>query len=158
MFFVLKCAVSYPRCDIGVRAASCELLQIFSQFWPISWRAYPRGSVWPGHLPNCITDTEAEFCGAVSTGAQEWQVALIPSDTNGDIPQKLNTNLLNSWNRVLQKLMVLTQSRNLSHFCGTCKFVTLSQWNTSSMQHCAGFISAESLYMFRAQAPIIRSI
>ena len=25
------------------------------------------------------------------------------------------------------------------------------------MQHCAGFISAESLYMFRAQAPIIRS-
>ena len=26
------------------------------------------------------------------------------------------------------------------------------------MQHCAGFISAESLYMFRAQAPIIRSI
>jgi len=26
------------------------------------------------------------------------------------------------------------------------------------MQHCAGFISAESLYVFRAQAPIIRSI
>ena len=26
------------------------------------------------------------------------------------------------------------------------------------MQHCAGFISAGSLYMFRAQAPIIRSI
>jgi len=25
------------------------------------------------------------------------------------------------------------------------------------MQHCAGFISAGSLYMFRAQAPIIRS-
>ena len=25
------------------------------------------------------------------------------------------------------------------------------------MQHYAGFISAESLYMFRAQAPIIRS-
>ena len=25
------------------------------------------------------------------------------------------------------------------------------------MQHCAGFISAESIYMFRAQAPIIRS-
>ena len=25
------------------------------------------------------------------------------------------------------------------------------------MQHCAGFISAESLYMFQAQAPIIRS-
>ena len=23
------------------------------------------------------------------------------------------------------------------------------------MQHCAGFISAESLYMFRAQAPIL---
>jgi hypothetical protein len=26
------------------------------------------------------------------------------------------------------------------------------------MQHCAGFISADSLYMFRAQAPIIRII
>ena len=32
------------------------------------------------------------------------------------------------------------------------------KWNTNLMQHCAGFISAESLYMFRAQAPIIRSI
>ena len=30
--------------------------------------------------------------------------------------------------------------------------------NTNLMQHCAGFISAESLYMFRALAPIIRSI
>ena len=30
--------------------------------------------------------------------------------------------------------------------------------NTNLMQHCAGFISAESLYIFRAQAPIIRSI
>jgi hypothetical protein len=34
----------------------------------------------------------------------------------------------------------------------------LFKWNTNLMQHCAGFISAESLYMFRAQAPIIRSI
>jgi len=32
------------------------------------------------------------------------------------------------------------------------------KWNTNLMQHCAGFISAVSLYMFRAQAPIIRSI
>ena len=32
------------------------------------------------------------------------------------------------------------------------------KWNTNLMQHCAGFISAESLYMFRTQAPIIRSI
>ena len=32
------------------------------------------------------------------------------------------------------------------------------KWNTKLMQHWAGFISAESLYMFRAQAPIIRSI
>ena len=32
------------------------------------------------------------------------------------------------------------------------------KWNTNLMQHCAGFISAGSLYMFRAQAPIIRSI
>jgi hypothetical protein len=30
--------------------------------------------------------------------------------------------------------------------------------NTNLMQHCAGFISAGSLYMFRAQAPIIGSI
>jgi hypothetical protein len=29
------------------------------------------------------------------------------------------------------------------------------KWNTNLMQHCAGFISAESLYIFRAQAPII---
>ena len=34
----------------------------------------------------------------------------------------------------------------------------LVKWNTDLMQHYAGFISAESLYMFRAQAPIIRSI
>ena len=27
------------------------------------------------------------------------------------------------------------------------------KWNTNLMQHCAGFISAESLYMFRALAP-----
>jgi len=31
-------------------------------------------------------------------------------------------------------------------------------WNTNLMQHCAGFISAVSIYMFRAQAPIIRII
>ena len=33
-----------------------------------------------------------------------------------------------------------------------------SNENTNMMQHCAGFISAGSLYMFRAHAPIIRSI
>jgi len=33
-----------------------------------------------------------------------------------------------------------------------------SNENTNLMQHCAGFISAGSLYMFRVQAPIIRSI
>ena len=33
-----------------------------------------------------------------------------------------------------------------------------SNENTNLMQHCAGFVSAGSLYMFRAQAPIIRSI
>ena len=33
-----------------------------------------------------------------------------------------------------------------------------SNENTNLMQHCAGSISAGSLYMFRAQAPIIRSI
>ena len=32
------------------------------------------------------------------------------------------------------------------------------KWNINFMQHCSGFISAASLYMFRAQAPIIRSI
>ena len=32
------------------------------------------------------------------------------------------------------------------------------KWNTNLMQHCARFISAGPLYMFRAQAPIIRSI
>ena len=41
-----------------------------------------------------------------------------------------------------------------------CDLLILLQvkWNTNLMQHCAGFIFAESLYMFRAQAPIIRSI
>ena len=34
----------------------------------------------------------------------------------------------------------------------------ISQIKTNLMQHCAVFISAESLYMFRAQASIIRSI
>jgi len=34
----------------------------------------------------------------------------------------------------------------------------VSQIKTNLMQHCADFISTESLYMFRAQAPIIRSI
>ena len=33
-----------------------------------------------------------------------------------------------------------------------------SNEHTNLMQHCAGFISAGSFYMFRAQAPIIRSI
>jgi hypothetical protein len=33
-----------------------------------------------------------------------------------------------------------------------------SQTKTNLMQQCEGFISAESLYRFRAQAPIIRSI
>ena len=43
----------------------------------------------------------------------------------------------------------------LIHEVQEYKFLT---WNTNLMQHCAGFISAGSLYMFRAQAPIIRSI
>ena len=42
---------------------------------------------------------------------------------------------------------------------GACAPLSISvKWNTNLMQHCARFISAESLYMFRAQAPIIRSI
>ena len=48
---------------------------------------------------------------------------------------------------------------------GTCVIVAgksshliIRAENTNLMQHCAGFISAESLYVFRAQAPIIRSI
>ena len=42
--------------------------------------------------------------------------------------------------------------------CNYAKYPNMAKWNTNFMQHCAGFISAESLYMFRAQAPIIRSI
>jgi hypothetical protein len=38
---------------------------------------------------------------------------------------------------------------------GSVKCGELVKWNTNLMQHCAGFISAESLYMFRAQSPII---
>ena len=37
-------------------------------------------------------------------------------------------------------------------------YLIFVKWNTNLMQHCADFISAESLYMFRAQAPVIRSI
>ena len=43
------------------------------------------------------------------------------------------------------------------HCHSPCTY-TKSCENTNLMQHCAGFISAGSLYMFRAQAPIIRSI
>jgi hypothetical protein len=39
-----------------------------------------------------------------------------------------------------------------------CYILFIPQIKTNLMQHCAGFISAESLYMFRAQTPIIRSI
>ena len=39
----------------------------------------------------------------------------------------------------------------------TCLYLKSNE-NTNLMQNCAGFISAGSLYMFRAQAPIIRSI
>ena len=34
----------------------------------------------------------------------------------------------------------------------------ISEIKAKLIQHCAGFISAESPYMFRAQAPIMRSI
>jgi len=46
--------------------------------------------------------------------------------------------------------------RNLASV--SCRLHSHSQIKTNLMQHCAVFISAESLYMFRAQAPIIRSI
>ena len=48
-----------------------------------------------------------------------------------------------------------TEDNNARSHISTALYV---KWNTNLMQHCAGFISAESLYMFRAQAPIIRSI
>ena len=44
------------------------------------------------------------------------------------------------------------------HSIGAPYSYFISNENTNLMQHCAGFISAGSLYMFRAQAPIIRSI
>ena len=53
----------------------------------------------------------------------------------------------------------------LLRFCSASRYagvqlatVFKSNENTNLMQHCAGFISAGSLYMFRAQASIIRSI
>jgi len=32
MFVVQKCVISHLWCDTGLRAASCDLLEIFSQF------------------------------------------------------------------------------------------------------------------------------
>ena len=45
----------------------------------------------------------------------------------------------------------------ITSICLLPNCTVLVKWNTNLMQHCAGFISAESLYMFQAQAPIIRS-
>ena len=57
----------------------------------------------------------------------------------------------------------LRSSANMKHYIGVYLLSNTTIWwisqiKTNLMQHCAGFISAESLYMFRAQAPIIRSI
>ena len=35
----------------------------------------------------------------------------------------------------------------------TWQIIPSAKWNTNLMQHCAGFISAESLYLFRALVP-----
>ena len=62
------------------------------------------------------------------------------------------TPICRSLNLFLGFAVVLGQRRQETEVL--CK----SNENTNLMQHCAGFISAGSLYMFRAQAPIIRSI
>ena len=52
-----------------------------------------------------------------------------------------------------------TRQLHVSAFTGHLQVVFKSaiyvkvKWNTNLMQHCAGFISAGSLYMFRVQAP-----
>ena len=54
-------------------------------------------------------------------------------------------------------LLCIIESTFNFNFVFPCIIVWV-KWNTNLTQHCAGFISAGSLYMFRAQAPIIRSI
>ena len=73
---------------------------------------------------------------------------------------------------ILSSGILLTWSYHCSLFCSVISIISRfpftpiisfkssffkSNENTNLMQHCAGFISAGSLYMFRAQAPI-RSI
>ena len=57
--------------------------------------------------------------------------------------------------KLVQRPLVHVLSLQVSHHIS---LLGPLKWNTNLMQHCAGFISAGSLYMFRAQAPIIRSI
>ena len=89
---------------------------------------------------------------------REWLYDIFPHFlVNGTIFR--NANLLN------EKMGVSTFSTvsawNILHsttkWGGCDQECLLVKWNTILMQHCASFISAESLYMFRAQAPIITS-
>ena len=62
------------------------------------------------------------------------------------------------WRKLISQKMSPKQISMLNfNFVLPCIIVSV-KWNTNLMQHCAGFISAGSLYMFRAQAPIIRNI
>ena len=63
----------------------------------------------------------------------------------------LRFHLLRRYVTFIKRIILKTSSQCQFLFCK-------SNENTNLMQHCAGFISAGSLYMFRAQAPIIRSI
>jgi len=71
----------------------------------------------------------------------------VPTRFTTHCPTKKTLRVISTFSRSLQSNTTNAVIRSL--------FV---KWNTNLMQHCAGFISAESLYMFRAQAPIIRSI
>ena len=56
---------------------------------------------------------------------------------------------------IMRSTIFILSKQITKHTISNCNFIrnfTISQvkWNTNLMQHCAGFISAGSLYMFRA--------
>ena len=96
-------------------------------------------------------------------------IAAFPQSTIQSSHQNPFSGLVKGlWHEGGQTRPVLTQHtqvppRGVHYFLALCFTSTKTllvqvKWNTNLMQHCAGFISAGSRYMFRAQAPIIRSI
>jgi len=92
-----------------------------------------------------------------------WHIPLLcvlwktPDDGQRNCPKHAEFYPKNKFEKLVH-LLVAFIIRIKIRCLQTSNCIRLVKWNTNLMQHCAGFISAESLYMFRAQAPIIRSI